>query len=177
MFLYDLPQNRKNVPELIKDPVELIKDVRQLVERHCKDQPELAITGRPILHRDLNRGDNFVLSTRLQMDPDDGDANNLVQLDDSGGTGGTGGIDNDGDFVSPQTVSKSMGSGAHRPHKKNGTGPNLNGNGAASNNAPRRRRRRCKTCAPCNSSECGHCAFCLDMVSTYCVIAMYSNCV
>lgn len=158
MFLYDLPPNRKNVPELIKDPVELIKDVRQLVERHCKDQPELAITGRPILHRDLNRGDNFVLSTRLQMEPEAGDADTLTPLDDSG----TGGIDNDGNFMSPPAVTKTIG---HRPHKKNGTGSNsMNGN---SNNAPRRRRRRCKTCAPCTSSECGHCAFCLDMVSDF----------
>lgn len=162
MFLYDLPPNRKNVPELIKDPVELIKDVRQLVERHCKDQPELAITGRPILHRDLNRGDNFVLSTRLQMEPDAGEAETLAPMDDSATVGG---IDNDGNFMSPPAVTKPSG-GGHRSHKKNGAGPNsVNGNGSASNNAPRRRRRRCKTCAPCNSSECGHCAFCLDMVS------------
>lgn len=55
MYLYDLPTQKKNVPELIKDPVALIKDVRSLVERHCKDSPELAITGKPILHPDLNK--------------------------------------------------------------------------------------------------------------------------
>lgn len=55
MYLYDLPSQKKNVPELIKDPVVLIKDVRNLVERHCKDSPELAITGLPILHPDLNK--------------------------------------------------------------------------------------------------------------------------
>lgn len=49
MFLYDLPPHKKNVPDLIKDPVALIKDVRTLVERHCKDSPEQAITGRPVL--------------------------------------------------------------------------------------------------------------------------------
>lgn len=49
MFLYDLPPHKKNVPDLIRDPVALIKDVRTLVERHCKDSPEQAITGRPIL--------------------------------------------------------------------------------------------------------------------------------
>lgn len=55
MYLYDLPTQKKNVPDLIKDPVALIKDVRSLVERHCKDSPELAITGQPILHPDLNK--------------------------------------------------------------------------------------------------------------------------
>lgn len=49
MYLYDLPPHKKNVPELIKDPVALIKDVRTLVERHCKDRPELAVTGEPVL--------------------------------------------------------------------------------------------------------------------------------
>ncbi|XP_053961055.1 jmjC domain-containing histone demethylation protein 1 isoform X1 [Anastrepha ludens] len=49
MYLYDLPPQRKNVPELVRDPVALIKDVRTLVERHCKDKPELAITGESVL--------------------------------------------------------------------------------------------------------------------------------
>lgn len=149
MYLYDLPPHRKNVPELIKDPVELIKDVRSLVERHCKDQPELAITGRPILRCDLNRSDNAVLSSRLQME-----AAAAEHTDADGDGGGVGGNDNDGDFATPRTVSKTGG----KPHKKNG-----GVNGAL--NVPRRRRRRCKTCAPCNSTECGHCTFCLDMVS------------
>lgn len=163
MYLYDLPPHRKNVPEMIKDAVELIKDVRALVERHCKDQPELAITGRPVLTVDLNKGDNFVLSSRLKDEDDE----------DAAGAGHLGAIDNaitaptepDGDFVTPHTVANK--SGVQRPHKKNGNGTNglsERGNGTAGN-APRRRRRRCKTCAPCNSSECGHCAFCLDMVS------------
>ncbi|XP_014091056.2 jmjC domain-containing histone demethylation protein 1 isoform X1 [Bactrocera oleae] len=49
MYLYDLPPQKKNVPELVRDPVALIKDVRTLVERHCKDKPELAITGESVL--------------------------------------------------------------------------------------------------------------------------------
>ncbi|XP_065361123.1 jmjC domain-containing histone demethylation protein 1 [Calliphora vicina] len=49
MYLYDLPPNKKNVPELVRDPVALIKDVRTLVERHCKDKPEMAITGESVL--------------------------------------------------------------------------------------------------------------------------------
>lgn len=54
MYLYDLPSAKKNVPELIRDPVALIKDMRSLVERHCKDSVELAITGVPILHPNMN---------------------------------------------------------------------------------------------------------------------------
>lgn len=49
MYLYDLPPNKKNVPELVRDPVALIKDVRNVVERHCKDKPEMAITGESVL--------------------------------------------------------------------------------------------------------------------------------
>ena len=49
MYLHSLPTNRKNVPELIDDPVELIKDVRTLVETHCRDQAGEAVTGFPIL--------------------------------------------------------------------------------------------------------------------------------
>lgn len=167
MYLYDLPSHRKNVPEMIKDPVELIKDVRALVERHCKDKPELAITGRPVLTADLNKSDNYVLSSRLKAEQDDEDAistGHLGAIDTV-----TASTDPDGDFVTPQNVANK--SGIQRVYKKNGTSTNgqterSSGNGT-SNNAPRRRRRRCKTCAPCNSSECGHCAFCLDMVSIF----------
>lgn len=49
MYLYDLPPQKKNVPDLVRDPVALIKDVRTLVERHCKDKPEMAITGISVL--------------------------------------------------------------------------------------------------------------------------------
>ncbi|KAL1374125.1 hypothetical protein pipiens_004994 [Culex pipiens pipiens] len=66
MYLYDLPPQRKNVPDLIKDPVALIKDVRTLVERHCKDNPEQAITGVPVLHPDLNKSNNTYLRERYE---------------------------------------------------------------------------------------------------------------
>lgn len=49
MFLHSLPTNKKNVPELIRDPIALIKDVRTLVEQHRYDSPEAAVTGKPIL--------------------------------------------------------------------------------------------------------------------------------
>lgn len=166
MYLYDLPANRKNVPELIKDPVELIKDVRSLVERHCKDSQDLAITGRPILRRELNRGDNFVLSNRLQVDVEPGDVENIDIEADGADINSAAPLGNGGDFATPQTVSKA----SSKAHKRNG--------GVNGTNAPRRRRRRCKTCAPCNSTECGHCTFCLDMViciitTTYFIVSYF----
>ncbi|XP_017781389.1 PREDICTED: jmjC domain-containing histone demethylation protein 1-like [Nicrophorus vespilloides] len=48
-YLHMLPHNKKNVPDLIKDPVALINDVRTLIGLHRQDSRELAITGRPIL--------------------------------------------------------------------------------------------------------------------------------
>lgn len=49
MYLHSLPSAKKNVPELIRDPVALIHDVRCLVEQHRHDSPELAVTGIPVL--------------------------------------------------------------------------------------------------------------------------------
>lgn len=49
MYLHTLPPTKKNVPELIRDPVALIHDVRGLVEQHRHDSAEAAITGYPIL--------------------------------------------------------------------------------------------------------------------------------
>ncbi|KAM0725100.1 JmjC domain-containing histone demethylation protein 1 [Formica fusca] len=49
MYLHSLPSTKKNVPELIRDPVALIHDVRCLVEQHRNDNPEAAVTGSPVL--------------------------------------------------------------------------------------------------------------------------------
>lgn len=181
MFLYDLPPNRKNVPELIKDPVQLIKDVRSLVERHCKDLPEMAITGVPILHPDLNKSTNKILSERLRRHNDNDDVGTGVGDDEEDHSSqihvtDSGNVSDDGEtttqFVPPKTVTtKSVARALHKKHAAgdtngsttNGTTSERSGGGGGSN-APRRRRRRCKNCVPCNSTECGHCAFCLDMV-------------
>lgn len=178
MFLYDLPPHRKNVPELIVDPVRLIKDVRSLVERHCKDNPETAVTGTPVLRPELNRSPNATpVSAALQSIDGSGaphtEQSSQMHVNDSGN------VSDDGEttannFVSPKAVA--VKNSTRGPYKKqSGEGA---ANGGASNgrltekthhnnsaNVPRRRRRRCKTCVPCNSTECGHCAFCLDMVS------------
>ncbi|XP_032669719.1 jmjC domain-containing histone demethylation protein 1-like [Odontomachus brunneus] len=49
MYLHSLPSTKKNVPELIRDPVALIHDVRCLVEKHRHDNPEAAVTGNAVL--------------------------------------------------------------------------------------------------------------------------------
>lgn len=60
MFLHSLPTNKKNVPELIRDPIALIKDVRTLVEQHRYDSPEAAVTGKPIL-RPPDHSDRLIM--------------------------------------------------------------------------------------------------------------------
>nr|XP_013189630.1 unnamed protein product [Amyelois transitella] len=49
MYLHQLPAARKSVPELLSDPIALVRDVRTLVEQHRHDKQHLAITGIPIL--------------------------------------------------------------------------------------------------------------------------------
>lgn len=185
MYLYDLPSQKKNVPELIKDPVVLIKDVRNLVERHCKDSPELAITGLPILHPDLNKsrtpppqppttvytdGTPAIETTENNIGYNiENNTENAAIVPISGG-GGT-----PEHFISPQSISSNR-TGPRGPYKKNhsispngqpppGGGTPDKGTTTSSNNAPpRRRRTRCKICEACQRSDCGECSFCLDMV-------------
>ncbi|CAH2986298.1 unnamed protein product [Chilo suppressalis] len=49
MYLHQLPAARKSVPELLSDPIALVRDVRTLVEQHRHDKQHLAITGNPVL--------------------------------------------------------------------------------------------------------------------------------
>ena len=49
MYLHALPTTKKCVPELITDPIALIRDVRTVVERHRYDNPLMAVTDKPIL--------------------------------------------------------------------------------------------------------------------------------
>ncbi|XP_050442390.1 jmjC domain-containing histone demethylation protein 1 isoform X3 [Adelges cooleyi] len=48
-YLHVLPPNKKNVPPLIKDAIELIRNVAIVINKHKNDKPEDAITGKPIL--------------------------------------------------------------------------------------------------------------------------------
>ncbi|XP_013144915.1 PREDICTED: jmjC domain-containing histone demethylation protein 1 isoform X2 [Papilio polytes] len=49
MYLHQLPAARKSVPELLSDPIALVRDVRTLVEQHRHDKQHLAVTGVPLL--------------------------------------------------------------------------------------------------------------------------------
>ncbi|XP_015376816.1 PREDICTED: jmjC domain-containing histone demethylation protein 1 [Diuraphis noxia] len=48
-YLHILPPNKKNVPPLIKDAIELIRNVAIVINKHKNDIPEYAISGKPIL--------------------------------------------------------------------------------------------------------------------------------
>ena len=50
MFIHALPITRKSVPAIIKNAVELIKDIRTIVDTHKNDSPDLCVTGRPLLY-------------------------------------------------------------------------------------------------------------------------------
>ncbi|EDW80528.1 uncharacterized protein Dwil_GK11583 [Drosophila willistoni] len=67
MYLYDLPPQKKNVPSLVLDPVALIKDVRTLVERHCKDQQDMAVTGFSVLRTSIEDPTQFLLYDRTRV--------------------------------------------------------------------------------------------------------------
>uniref|UniRef100_A0A224L177 [histone H3]-dimethyl-L-lysine(36) demethylase n=1 Tax=Drosophila subobscura TaxID=7241 RepID=A0A224L177_DROSU len=67
MYLYDLPPQKKNVPNLVLDPVALIKDVRTLVERHCKDQQDQAVTGMSVLRTASEEQAGFQLYDRTRV--------------------------------------------------------------------------------------------------------------
>ncbi|XP_050499642.1 jmjC domain-containing histone demethylation protein 1-like [Diabrotica virgifera virgifera] len=49
LYLHMLPSHKKNVPDLLKDPISLIQDVRTLIGLHRQDNRDLAVTDRPIL--------------------------------------------------------------------------------------------------------------------------------
>lgn len=97
-YLHCLPANKKNVPELIKDPVALIKDVRTLVEQHRHDSSESAVTGKPVLksqfekvsrlalwHSQIVLHDHATEAVHLGalQDPDAIEMNPLVDLSES----------------------------------------------------------------------------------------------
>lgn len=172
LYLYDLPQNKKSVPELIKDPVALIKDVRALVERHCKDDNQLAITGVPVLRAELNQlirqydyADNessFNIPNEPQNDEPSLHLPNHLEPNSNNHQANNDRDRDDGTFATPAPARF----GPRGPYKKHNQGAGGAGGegGKSHNGAPRRRRTRCKVCEACQRSDCGECTFCLDMV-------------
>ncbi|KOB72758.1 putative JmjC domain-containing histone demethylation protein 1B [Operophtera brumata] len=51
-----LPAARKSVPELLSDPIALVRDVRTVVETHRHDKQHHAVTGVPVLKVQWERG-------------------------------------------------------------------------------------------------------------------------
>lgn len=185
MYLYDLPQHKKNVPELIKDPVALIKDVRKLVEYHCQDVPAKAITGVSILTEESSNADS---GNDNQQNVDCEFSNIEPVLTSSTSTSSAISTTNtsqhnqnaNDNFLTPPTTGSAVSNrtGPRGPYKKHNshlsntpstlsvanispTGSEVRSN---INGAPRRRRTRCKVCEACQRSDCGECSFCLDMV-------------
>lgn len=50
MYIHALAVSKKNVPVLLPEPINLVRDIREVVGAHKNDDPELAITGRQLLH-------------------------------------------------------------------------------------------------------------------------------
>nr|CAD7427099.1 unnamed protein product [Timema monikensis] len=136
MFLHSLPTNKKNVPELIRDPIALIQDVRTVVEQHRYDNPEFAVTGKSIL-RSLDDSDrDQIRGGRMPLAKNCGNRSSTPML--SGAT--------------------------KQKHSNRGEGGKVGNGGHQSGTGPRRRRTRCKKCEACQRSDCGDCSFCHDMV-------------
>jgi len=49
MYIHALAVTKKNVPPLLKEPINLVRDIKLLVEKHKNDDPALAVTGQPML--------------------------------------------------------------------------------------------------------------------------------
>ncbi|XP_026462710.1 jmjC domain-containing histone demethylation protein 1-like [Ctenocephalides felis] len=172
-FLHLLPNHKKSLPELLRNAVALIRDVRKVVELHFCDNAELAITGRPVLTPlDSPYGNNlqhpsggsyvsnhYLHEKRLH--------NNLTPVRSVGRPPKIT-YDSEGNPIPHRGPGRPPGSKKNPNnsssssighHNNSGSSPNMDKNGG-----PRRRRTRCKKCEACQRSDCGECTFCLDMV-------------
>lgn len=139
-YVYTLPANKKNVPELITDPILLIKDVRTLIEMHCHDSPDLSVTGRPVLPPQVS----LLMFQILRAC----DLRWYITVIDRTS------------FPLQEKPRRS-----HKHEEEEGKVKIVKHNTAKVNmNGPRRRRTRCKNCQACRQADCGECAFCHDMV-------------
>jgi len=59
-----LPATKKSVPPLIKDAIELIRNVAIVINKHKNDKPEDAISGKPILKI---QGDKVCLCSLISL--------------------------------------------------------------------------------------------------------------
>ena len=81
MYIHALPVSKKNVPPLLRHPIDLVRDVRIVVNEHKEDTIENAITGKPLLywpgikndhnsfHRRGSKGGGKKSSTKEEISP------------------------------------------------------------------------------------------------------------
>jgi F-box/leucine-rich repeat protein 10/11 len=50
MYIHALPVSKKNVPALITEPINLVRDIRIVVGEHKNDDLNNAVTGSPLLY-------------------------------------------------------------------------------------------------------------------------------
>ena len=50
MYIHALPVSKKNVPMALKNPVNLVRDIRIVVNEHKEDTLDQAVTGKPLLY-------------------------------------------------------------------------------------------------------------------------------
>ena len=50
MYIHALPVSKKNVPTLLRHPINLVRDIRIIVNEHKEDTLEKAVTGKPLLY-------------------------------------------------------------------------------------------------------------------------------
>ncbi|XP_065579671.1 lysine-specific demethylase 2A-like [Artemia franciscana] len=140
MYLHALPANRKNIPDLIKDPVALIRDVRLIVERHRNDKPHLSQTGVYALSLASSNKANLV--SCLCDDYDE-----PVKAE----------------AVSDIIVKKRGRKPKNRYLCEEEESPIKSSPKKVIGSFPRRRRTRCRECEACLRDDCGECIFCADM--------------
>ena len=67
MYIHALPVSKKNVPPLLKEPINLVRDIKLVVEGHKNDEPEKAVTGQPLLHWPGIKSEKGKLSETQQL--------------------------------------------------------------------------------------------------------------
>ena len=90
MYIHALPISKKNIPLLLRHPIDLVRDIRTVVDDHKNDTIENATTGKPMLywpgikddhnatHRRTNKGEGkkwaskdeiFPIKTEVKTEP------------------------------------------------------------------------------------------------------------
>ena len=66
MYIHALAVSKKNVPPLLMEPINLVRDIKVLVESHKTDDPDLAVTGQPMLFWPGIKDDKMVYKAKMK---------------------------------------------------------------------------------------------------------------